>query len=320
MISFIIIGRNEGWKLTKCIVSVFKTIKHNKLNDYEVIYVDSKSTDDSIERVRKFQDVKIFKITGEYNAAIARNIGAKEANGDALFFIDGDMELIPDFLSVVYNRDKGLISSFVSGHWINYYYSNDWKFLSKESFIEKRSDSYESVTGGLFLINMETWEIVGGMRNKYKKSQDIDLGLRLQKYNISLLRKREIAAKHHTIHYFEKKRMWHELINGTYFYSKSIIYRDHCFNKSVYKMLIRNDYTLILLIFLLIYFLFSHNFYIFGTYFLSLLLRALFRSKKIDFHTTLIFLFFALRDIFTILGWFFFWPRGKHDICYEEIK
>ena len=32
MFSFIIIGRNVGWKLTKCFKSVFKTIEYNNLN------------------------------------------------------------------------------------------------------------------------------------------------------------------------------------------------------------------------------------------------------------------------------------------------
>ena len=50
MISFIVIGRNEGWKLTKCFESIYDTINYNKLINYEIIYVDSASTDDSIDR------------------------------------------------------------------------------------------------------------------------------------------------------------------------------------------------------------------------------------------------------------------------------
>ena len=71
MISFIIIGRNEGWKLSKCFESVFKTIKQNKLEKYEVIYVDSDSTDDSIKRAQSNNCIKTFKITSKPNAAIA---------------------------------------------------------------------------------------------------------------------------------------------------------------------------------------------------------------------------------------------------------
>ena len=105
MISFIVIGRNEGWKLTKCFESIYDTINYNKLINYEIIYVDSASTDDSIDRAKNFNEVKIYIITGKFNAAIARNIGAKEAKGDVFFFIDGDMEILPDFLPLVYNEN-----------------------------------------------------------------------------------------------------------------------------------------------------------------------------------------------------------------------
>ena len=89
MISFIIIGRNEGWKLKKCILSVITTIQVNKLQKYDIIYVDSKSSDNSIEIAKEFKQVKVYKITGDTNAAIARNIGASEAKGEYFFFIDG---------------------------------------------------------------------------------------------------------------------------------------------------------------------------------------------------------------------------------------
>ena len=85
-ISFIIIGRNEGWKLTNCLKSVFNTITYNKLDNYEIIYVDSKSTDNSIESVKQFKNVKIFQLTIDYNAAIARNVGANKSKGQVLFF------------------------------------------------------------------------------------------------------------------------------------------------------------------------------------------------------------------------------------------
>ena len=86
MISFVIFGHNEGWKLTNCLKSVFLTIKYNGLTMYEVIYIDSKSTDDSIERAKKFKEVKIYKLTADYNSAIARNIGSQKSIGEVLFF------------------------------------------------------------------------------------------------------------------------------------------------------------------------------------------------------------------------------------------
>ncbi len=89
--SFIVIGKNEGWKLSLCFQSILNCIEKNRIDNYEIIYVDSRSTDDSIERAKKIPNIKIFSIIGKCNAAIARNIGCKEAQVDILFFFDGDM-------------------------------------------------------------------------------------------------------------------------------------------------------------------------------------------------------------------------------------
>jgi len=102
MICFIIIGKNEGHKLVNCINSIKKTIAENKIGDYEIIYVDSKSTDNSIELVGGLDEkLKIFRISGKTNPAIGRNVGAAESDADIYCFIDGDMELVPDFFPQV---------------------------------------------------------------------------------------------------------------------------------------------------------------------------------------------------------------------------
>lgn len=101
MISFIVIGKNEAKTLNQCFKSIFKTVEYNNLNEYEINYVGSDSTDTSIEIAMQFKGIRIFKITGVCNAAIGRNIGAKESKGDVLYFIDGDMEIMPNFLPLV---------------------------------------------------------------------------------------------------------------------------------------------------------------------------------------------------------------------------
>ena len=76
MIGFIIIGKNEGQKLVRCINSIVKTVEENNIGDYDIIYVDSKSTDNSIELVKGLNEkVKIFRVTGKSSPAIGRNIG-----------------------------------------------------------------------------------------------------------------------------------------------------------------------------------------------------------------------------------------------------
>lgn len=302
-ISFIIIGRNEGWKLTKSIQSVKDSIEYNNLNDYEIIYVDSNSIDDSIDRANKSNKINILKLTGDLNAAIARNVGAKEAKGEVLFFIDGDMEIKPEFLRIVYSEEDGLIDDFVSGNWINIFYDQEGKFLKKEKFKEMKNDTIEKVTGGLFLIRKNVWELEKGMNEKFRISEDIDLGLRLAKRNIFLRRKKEIAANHHTISYKNKIRMWKDLLSGNSLYARSLLYRENIFNPYVYQRLLRNDYTLLVLLLILVSFLLlKNNTLLLVLFYLTIIvIKSKSKPKFI--------LYYIIRDLSSLLGIFFFFPN-----------
>ena len=87
-ISVIVIGRNEGERLGRCLQSTRET-------DYppgkiELIYVDSASTDGSCE-VAATYNAKVIRIDPEYPTAAAnRNTGWRAASHDLVMFLDGD--------------------------------------------------------------------------------------------------------------------------------------------------------------------------------------------------------------------------------------
>lgn len=314
MISFIVIGRNEGWKLTKCLQSIFDAISHNKLNNYEVIYIDSKSTDDSIQRAKKFEQIKIFEITGQYNAAIARNIGASESKSDVLFFIDGDMEITNNFLKLVYNDSEGLKYNFVSGQLLEYYYNNQGNYINKGLYHKIiGNEKKEAITGGLFLIKKKLWDDIGGMKTKYRRSQDLDLGLRLAKKGILISLKKDIAAIHHTINYKDKIRVWKMLVNGDQYYGRCVLYRDHLlnYNKYILRIILRKDYTLVLFIFSIVLYFLHPNIIIAIPYMMLILLRSI-KSYRSGIELSKITpVYFILRDILTLFGIFFFFPKSR---------
>ncbi len=311
MLSFIIIGRNEGWKLTKCFESVIKTIEVNNLTDSEVIYVDSKSTDDSITRAKKFPKVKIFQITGQCNSAIGRNIGVKEATGDTFFFIDGDMEIQADFLPLVYDNQDGLKFDFVSGQWINFNYDTAGNLVSKESYdYSKKKDQKAFTTGGLFLIKRKIWNQVGGMRNKMRRSEDLNLGLCLAKKGVFLIRKKELLAIHHTIPYNDKNRMWKMLFSGADLY-RVILLRENFRNKYVWKLFLRCNYTFFILIISALLSIHTNLPIFLLIYIASIILRVIKRGES---SFRLIFsrlIYIPVYEILFFFSFFLFWPR-KH--------
>jgi len=304
------IGRNEAKTIKKTIESIYGYVSFNDINAYEIIYVDSKSTDNSLEIVQKFKEVKIFEITGEISAAIGRNIGAKEAKGDVFVFLDADMEIEKTFHDAVFENNK-LIYPFVSGQLKNIFYNEKWELIDENfQFSNLKEDKFVATTGGYFIIEKELWDSVKGMKTKYQYGEDLDLGLRLAKKGTLLLRKKELFVIHHTIDYQNEVRMWKKLLNGDFLYTTSVLYRDHLLNKYNIKSLLRKDYSLIILLIILCISLFFPKLILF--YILILVIRVAMQKKvsqSSGFGKT--FIFFLLKDFMAPFGFIFFFPQNK---------
>lgn len=93
------IGRNEGDRLVRCITSARKSGR-------PVVYVDSGSTDGSLERARALGAEPLsLPLDGGFTAAKARNAGWKRLRGlhpeiAWVLFVDGDCELREGFVDV----------------------------------------------------------------------------------------------------------------------------------------------------------------------------------------------------------------------------
>lgn len=319
MISIIVIGRNEGWKLTKCLESIHIMIKSDRKNLFEVIYVDSMSSDDSIARAKKFDKIKIIQLTKYYNAAIARNTGAKEASGKILFFVDGDMELNCNFLShVIYNNK--LIYDCVTGHLIDFFYDGKGKFLFKSPRTFKKEIPRNNINlktnGGIFLIKNNIWNDISGMRTKFRRCQDIDLSIRLKQKGFNIIRVPHLIANHHTINYNHPDRMWKNLFKGDYLYP-SVIFRDNIFRPFLWKYFARNNSTAFVLIFSIIFSFFGPSYLSLLTflYFGSLSLRVFTRTqlnKNYFFNFINKIINQLLTDLAFIYGLMFFYPSNKN--------
>ena len=329
MISFIIIGRNEGWKLTKCLQSVKDTIEYNKLYDAELLYVDSKSVDDSLNRAKHFEGVKIFSITGACNAAIARNIGARESKGDILFFIDGDMEIQKDFLLYAIKNNK-LKYDCVSGHVDDYIYDvNDNFSKTKPRTYSNQIPSLEQVlesNGGIFLIKKEIWDKVGGMKTKYKINEDNEFSYSLSKIGVKVVRLPHLICKHHTVEYANNKRMWTFFSNRKYPYSAMFI-RNYLFSIFALKRLVRIHNTELLFILTCLSLLLGDTIFklFIFIYILALLLRSykftantVVRSNKILYFFERI-LYQFIRDVVFWFSFLFIYPK-EIEIEYTKLS
>ena len=95
-VSVVVIGRNEGARLARCLASV-RDADWTGLG-HELLYVDSGSTDDSLATASAAGAVALPLDDASPCAAKARNLGWRRAHGRFVLFLDGDTVLHPDFV------------------------------------------------------------------------------------------------------------------------------------------------------------------------------------------------------------------------------
>jgi glycosyltransferase involved in cell wall biosynthesis len=95
-LSVVVIGRNEGARLSACLRSVLSAERAG--HTLQLIYVDSASTDDSVQRAEALGATVISVRPERPSAATGRNAGWRAASGDLVLFLDGDTVLDANFI------------------------------------------------------------------------------------------------------------------------------------------------------------------------------------------------------------------------------
>jgi glycosyltransferase involved in cell wall biosynthesis len=99
-VDIVIIGRNEGELIRRAVDSCQVAAKiFSELGNpmARIIYVDSQSTDGSFELAKKL-GAECYMVRGVPNPAAGRHLGFKHCIGEYVFFLDGDMEVYPEWL------------------------------------------------------------------------------------------------------------------------------------------------------------------------------------------------------------------------------
>jgi glycosyltransferase involved in cell wall biosynthesis len=101
-VSVVVIGRNEGERLTRCLQSVAAMEPARsaiELGGVELIYVDSASTDNSARRAAAL-GARVLEVNPQRPcAAVGRNAGWRAAAAPIVLFLDGDTRVAPDFVA-----------------------------------------------------------------------------------------------------------------------------------------------------------------------------------------------------------------------------
>jgi len=122
LLSVVVIGLNEEQQLNDSLRSVIESeIADNY--ELEVIYVDSGSSDRSVEIAKDVSGVKVLHLNdADPSAAKARNLGISQARGKYIQLLDGDSILRPGWLTrAVRYLDHNPEVSCVFGHCVEMY-------------------------------------------------------------------------------------------------------------------------------------------------------------------------------------------------------
>tara|TARA_B110000027_G_scaffold70404_1_gene75273 strand:+ start:10143 stop:11480 length:1338 start_codon:yes stop_codon:yes gene_type:complete len=182
LLSFIIPIYNPGNNLVRCI----KSIQKQKLRSCEIILVEDRSTDTSLEICRKFEkkykNIRLIKHEKRMGVSISRNDGIQNSNGEFIIFVDSDDYLIENSLLslekyILKNRKNDLI--FIN----NYVTLRDNKFFKTE-YISKKKILKKKDILDVFLKEKDTpiecWKFIYKkfflIRNKILFIKKVNLG------------------------------------------------------------------------------------------------------------------------------------------------
>lgn len=177
MISVIVIGRNEGERLDACMESIRASLG---VLAHEIIYVDSRSTDDSLARAQA-HGVRCFRLDEENTTAgLARYAGTKEAAGEYLLFLDGDMQLCPGFCEKAMMTMAARGADGVCGVREDRYMRNGEIVGRCENYFGCTQEREASEFGGAIFLKAEALRKAGGWSPDTIACEEAELHARLK--------------------------------------------------------------------------------------------------------------------------------------------
>ncbi len=197
-LSLIIPVYNSAAYLRQCLTR----IRQSEVAPFEILVVDDGSTDESPRVAREF-GVKLISHGGRKGPAAARNLGAREATGELLFFIDADV--------CVHRRTTGdVIAAFEEDPTLDALIGSyddapaQPDFLSRyrnlmHHFVHQRGRREASTFwSGCGAIRRDLFLLHSGFDTTYKRPaiEDIELGYRLKSAGCKLMLDDSIQVTH----------------------------------------------------------------------------------------------------------------------------
>lgn len=191
MISIVIIGKNEADNLP----NLYQSLCNVHL-EKEILYIDSASTDNSVEISKKFCDkVCLIENSSQLCASAGRYVGTQEAQYDWILYLDGDMELETEFIDFLNSTDFLNYDSAIAG-FIGYYTYLYNDLSSDTNRLLQPKNKIVPHFGGAVLLNKEVTLQAGNWNPSVIANEEIDLYVRIQNLGYSVFGLDKKMVKH----------------------------------------------------------------------------------------------------------------------------
>lgn len=179
-LSVVVVTRNEADRIEACLDSVFAACE--QVTDFEVILVDSRSTDGTVNLAVEYPISVLQLPSAELcTPAAGRFVGTRHASADRILFVDGDMVVRPDWVTAALGALEDPDVAAVDG-WLN------------DAGAETRREV--DAVRGVALYDADALAAVGGFDPSLQALEDVHLGLELTGAGYRLLRLPRVAASH----------------------------------------------------------------------------------------------------------------------------
>ncbi len=186
--SIIIPALNEE----KFLPRLLNDIRRQQYKDYEVIVVDAKSVDHTVENVESFaQKIERLRIltSTKKNICFQRNMGAAHASGRYLIFFDADIQIYAGYLSSVHDAIISHHAKFLTTYQLSDGRNNlDLMIIETANYIlnllvlieKQMAPAYN------FIVRKDVFDAVGGFDEDAKFSEDHELSIRIGNSGVRL--------------------------------------------------------------------------------------------------------------------------------------
>jgi GT2 family glycosyltransferase len=194
-VAFVAIGRNEGRRLEVCLTSL-------KSASDRVVYVDSGSTDGSVAFARSIgAEVVELDMSTPFTAARARNAGYAHAKATwpdlfAVHFIDGDCELVTDWLPLAVDALSADEKLGIVAGWLKERHRDDSVYNMMCDVEWHQPAGPMEACGGIMLVRVRAFDEVSGFNPKVIAAEDDEFCLRVREAGYRLERLPHTMALH----------------------------------------------------------------------------------------------------------------------------